>query len=164
MIFQKDNARPDSANYTRQVLAENRFPTLRPSRSPDLSPIEHVWDILGRRIYARNDTNNVRQLEAAVFEEWANYWRRSTNWSTSWGNVVPLWCTTWLLYTRWRPVWLLGCNLYMTLTLTCVLHYLVVVIYPNDYLLMLHPCTYLSIDCQYNVCANNIDYNLSLSC
>jgi len=73
MIFQQDNARPHSANYTRQVLAENNIATLEwPSRSPDLSPIEHVWDILGKRIYARNDVNNVRQLEAALLEEWAN--------------------------------------------------------------------------------------------
>jgi len=80
MIFQQDNARPHSANYTRQVLAENDIATLEwPSRSPDLSPIEHVWDILGRRIYARNDVNNVRQLEAALFEEWVNIPTASIN-------------------------------------------------------------------------------------
>jgi len=67
MIVQRDNARPHSANYTRQLLAENNIATLEwPSRSPVLSPIEHVWYILGRRIYAQNDVNNVRQLEAAV--------------------------------------------------------------------------------------------------
>ena len=70
MIFQEDNARPQSANSTCQVLAKNHVATLEwPSRSADLSPIEHVWDILGRRIYARNDANNIRQLEAALLEE-----------------------------------------------------------------------------------------------
>jgi len=72
--------RPHSANYTRQVLAENNIATLEwPSRYPDLSPIEHVWDILGRRIYAQNDVNNVRQLEAALLEEWANIPTASIN-------------------------------------------------------------------------------------
>jgi len=73
MIFQQDNARPHSAIYTRQVLAEKNIVTLEwPSRSPDLSPFEYVWDILGMRNYIRNDVNYVRQLEAALLEEWAN--------------------------------------------------------------------------------------------
>jgi len=67
MIFQQDNARPHLEDYTRQVLAENHIEW--PPRSADLSPIEHVWEILVRR---RNDVNNVWQLEAALLEEWAN--------------------------------------------------------------------------------------------
>jgi len=34
--------------------------------------IEHLGDIIGRRIYVRNGVNNVSQLEAALLEEWAN--------------------------------------------------------------------------------------------
>jgi len=73
MIFQQDNACPHSANNTYQVLAENHVTTLEcPSKYLDFSPIEHVWDILGRRIYAGNDVNNVRHFEAALLEEWVN--------------------------------------------------------------------------------------------
>jgi len=73
-----DNAHPHSANYTRQVIAENHVATLEcPSRSPDLSPIEHVWDILGRRIYARNDGNNVMLHCSRNGSKF--HWSRSTN-------------------------------------------------------------------------------------
>ncbi|GFT58557.1 DDE_3 domain-containing protein [Trichonephila clavipes] len=38
---------------------------------PDLNPIEHVWDILGRRIAARpRPPATVRDLEIALLEEW----------------------------------------------------------------------------------------------
>ncbi|GFW68771.1 transposable element Tcb2 transposase [Trichonephila clavipes] len=42
-----------------------------PACSPDLNPIEHVWDILGRRIAARpRPPATVRDLEIALLEEW----------------------------------------------------------------------------------------------
>lgn len=43
-----------------------------PARSPDLNPIEHVWDFLGRRLAARTlppVTN--RELRLALQDEWA---------------------------------------------------------------------------------------------
>jgi hypothetical protein len=42
-----------------------------PAMSPDLNPIEHIWDMLGRRIQAREPpVQNIRQLEAALNREW----------------------------------------------------------------------------------------------
>ena len=39
--------------------------------SPDLNPTEHLWDILGRRIQARDPpVQNLQQLEAALHQEW----------------------------------------------------------------------------------------------
>jgi len=39
--------------------------------SPDMSPIEYIWDELKRRFYARpHPAVNVQQLEDAVIEEW----------------------------------------------------------------------------------------------
>jgi transposase len=39
--------------------------------SPDLNPIEHTWDMLDRRILAREPpVQNIRQLEAALHREW----------------------------------------------------------------------------------------------
>ncbi|GFV30053.1 transposable element Tcb2 transposase [Trichonephila clavipes] len=42
-----------------------------PACSPDLNPIEHVLDMLGRRIAARpRPPVTVRDLEIALLEEW----------------------------------------------------------------------------------------------
>ncbi|GFT32090.1 uncharacterized protein TNCV_3468961 [Trichonephila clavipes] len=42
-IFQQDNARPHTARVSQDFL--RHFQTLPcPARSPDLSPLEHVWD------------------------------------------------------------------------------------------------------------------------
>ncbi|UYV61755.1 hypothetical protein LAZ67_1006333 [Cordylochernes scorpioides] len=42
-----------------------------PARSPDLNPIEHVWDALGRRIGARHPSpRTFVELRTALLEEW----------------------------------------------------------------------------------------------
>ncbi|UYV75993.1 hypothetical protein LAZ67_13002054 [Cordylochernes scorpioides] len=42
-----------------------------PARSPDLNPIEHVWDALGRRIGARHPSpRTLAELRTALLEEW----------------------------------------------------------------------------------------------
>ena len=41
-----------------------------PAMNPDLNPIEHIWDMLGRRMQAREPpVQNIRQLEAALHRE-----------------------------------------------------------------------------------------------
>jgi len=35
-----------------------------------MSPIEHMWDYLGRELRDRNDVNSVRDLERALHEKW----------------------------------------------------------------------------------------------
>ncbi|GFV63817.1 transposable element Tcb2 transposase [Trichonephila clavipes] len=43
-----------------------------PAYSPDLNPIEHVSDALGRRITARlHHPENTQQLKQMLIEEWA---------------------------------------------------------------------------------------------
>lgn len=52
LLFQHDNAPPHRARVAAQALAQNDVPLLRwPAHSPDLSPIEHAWDVLGRRLH-----------------------------------------------------------------------------------------------------------------
>jgi hypothetical protein len=44
VAFQQDNAKPHTAQYTRDWLAQQFFRTITfPACSPDLSPIEKVW-------------------------------------------------------------------------------------------------------------------------
>ena len=39
--------------------------------SPDLNPIEHIWDMLGRHMHAQEPpVQAIRQLEAALHREW----------------------------------------------------------------------------------------------
>ncbi|GFT23805.1 transposable element Tc3 transposase [Trichonephila clavipes] len=41
-----------------------------PARSPDLNPIEHVWDFLGRRLVARTlPPVTIRELRLALQDE-----------------------------------------------------------------------------------------------
>jgi len=70
--FQQDNAPAHTARLTTQFLAANNVPTMNwPSLSPDMSPIEHVWDMLGRRVKARfPQPNNVQELTHALVQEW----------------------------------------------------------------------------------------------
>ena len=50
-IFQQDNARSDVAKTVRDFcLAQHIQLLLSPAYSPDLLPIEHVWDLIGRRL------------------------------------------------------------------------------------------------------------------
>ncbi|GFW49436.1 transposable element Tcb1 transposase [Trichonephila clavipes] len=53
-LFTDDNARPHRANIVGEGLQSEDITRMDwPAYSPDLNPIEHVWDMLGRRIAAR---------------------------------------------------------------------------------------------------------------
>jgi hypothetical protein len=57
-VLQQDNARCHNARHTQNVLVENNINMIElPAKSPDLSPIEHTWDYLGRKLRDRNDVN-----------------------------------------------------------------------------------------------------------
>ncbi|GFY04564.1 transposable element Tcb1 transposase [Trichonephila clavipes] len=67
-IFQQDNARPHTARVAQDFL--RHFQTLPwPARSPDLSPVEHVWDQLKRQMPS---CHSVHDLELAVQDLWAH--------------------------------------------------------------------------------------------
>ncbi|XKL64660.1 hypothetical protein PGB90_004746 [Kerria lacca] len=71
-ILQQDNARPHVAASTKAFLGEVGIRTMNwPACSPDLNPIEHVWDMLGRRLRNRNlQPNSLLELSNALIEEW----------------------------------------------------------------------------------------------
>ncbi|GFU26085.1 DDE_3 domain-containing protein [Trichonephila clavipes] len=53
-LFMDGKARPHRANIVYECLQSEDITRMDwPAYSPDLNPIEHVWDMLGRRIAAR---------------------------------------------------------------------------------------------------------------
>ncbi|GFX13264.1 transposable element Tcb2 transposase [Trichonephila clavipes] len=51
LILMDDNCRPYRANLVEDFLFEERIVRMEwPASSPDMDPIEHVWDALGRRV------------------------------------------------------------------------------------------------------------------
>lgn len=71
-IFQQDNARPHVARDTLQFLEDNEVTRMRwMPYSPDLSPIEHLWDELGRRVQGRSPQNRAALIQM-LQEEWDN--------------------------------------------------------------------------------------------
>lgn len=73
-ILVQDNARPHIARVAMDFLEAEGIDVMPwPARSPDLNPIEHAWDMLGRRIAARHPPpNTVQALRDALVEEWPN--------------------------------------------------------------------------------------------
>lgn len=72
-IFQDDNARPHRARIVDDFLRTNNVNRMVwPAISPDLSCIEHVWDVLGRAVSERLEQNSTLQdLRRFLREEWA---------------------------------------------------------------------------------------------
>ncbi|GFX92399.1 DDE_3 domain-containing protein [Trichonephila clavipes] len=73
-LFMDDNARPHRANILDECLQSEDITRMDwPAYSPDLNPIEHVWNMLGRRIAARQPpTTCLPELRRALLDEWCN--------------------------------------------------------------------------------------------
>ena len=55
-IFQQDNARPNAAKTVQDFCSAQHLQLLfLPAYSPDMSPIENVWDMVGRRLADSKD-------------------------------------------------------------------------------------------------------------
>ncbi|UYV69946.1 hypothetical protein LAZ67_7001291 [Cordylochernes scorpioides] len=68
-LYQQDNARPHTARISKQALQDVQMLPW-PPYSPDLSPIEHVWDIIGRRLHALPQPRSEVELWQMVEREW----------------------------------------------------------------------------------------------
>ncbi|UYV61476.1 hypothetical protein LAZ67_1004991, partial [Cordylochernes scorpioides] len=68
-LYQQDNARPHTARISQQALQDVQMLPW-PPYSPDLSPIEHVWDIIGRRLHALPQPRSKDELWQMVEREW----------------------------------------------------------------------------------------------
>ena len=71
-IFQDDNARPHRARIVDGFLQANNVRRLEwPAMSPDLSCIEHVWDVLARAVQKRmTEHSTMADLRRFLREEW----------------------------------------------------------------------------------------------
>ncbi|GFX72271.1 transposable element Tcb2 transposase [Trichonephila clavipes] len=72
-LFMDDNAPCYRTVAAEQLLESEDIERMDwPARSPDLNPIEHVWDFLGRRLAARTlPPVTIRELRLALQDEWA---------------------------------------------------------------------------------------------
>ncbi|CAH2009750.1 unnamed protein product [Acanthoscelides obtectus] len=76
-----DNARPHRARRVQRVLERGQIVRLPwPANSPDMNPIENIWDTIARAVRNRIDPpTTLNELAAAVNEEWNNLPQESIN-------------------------------------------------------------------------------------
>lgn len=68
--FQHDNDPKHTSSIVKSFLEENNINVLEwPPQSPDLNPIEHLWDELDRKV-PKSKQRNIKEYRAALFEEW----------------------------------------------------------------------------------------------
>lgn len=74
LTFQQDNAPAHKAEYTQWWLNQTGIKILPwPAKSPDLNPIEHLWDVLKRQIDSRKPPpTSLKDLKEALLKEWEN--------------------------------------------------------------------------------------------
>ena len=69
-LLMDDNATPHRAGPVRDYKEQVGIRNLPwPSRSPDMNPIEHVWDYMKRRVAAR-DPKSLIDLRQCLFQVW----------------------------------------------------------------------------------------------
>ncbi|KAJ8381365.1 hypothetical protein SKAU_G00021430 [Synaphobranchus kaupii] len=71
-LLLQDNARPHVARVCRQFLDDEGIDAIDwPLRSPDLNPIEHMWDVMSRCIRRRQVApQTVQELTDALIQVW----------------------------------------------------------------------------------------------
>ncbi|GFX20909.1 transposable element Tcb1 transposase [Trichonephila clavipes] len=73
-LFMDDYVRPLHENIVDECLQSEDITRMDwPAYSPDLNPIEHVWDMLGRLIAACQPTPTcLPELRRVLLDEWFN--------------------------------------------------------------------------------------------
>ncbi|KFM69641.1 Transposable element Tcb1 transposase, partial [Stegodyphus mimosarum] len=73
-VFMDDNARPHRANIVSECLQSEDITRMDwPAFSPDSNPVEHVWDMLGRRVTAcQPPPTCLSELRRALRFVWCN--------------------------------------------------------------------------------------------
>ncbi len=69
-VFQQDNDPKHTSRLVKQWLQMNNVVTLDwPSQSPDINPIEHLWEEVDRRLRTTK-YSNLKDLMAGIEAEW----------------------------------------------------------------------------------------------
>lgn len=68
-LYQQDNARPHTARISQRALQGVQMLSWPPF-SPDLSPIEHIWDVIGRHLQTLPLPRSEDELWQMVDREW----------------------------------------------------------------------------------------------
>jgi hypothetical protein len=72
-LYQHDSAHCHKARSVRVWFVDNKVPEMDcPAQSPDLNPIEHLWDELERRLHSKPQrATSLTVLATTLQEEWA---------------------------------------------------------------------------------------------